>query len=68
LAYHDCTGPGISIAPGELHFPTAGAVWRVGRQMARGGQYTDYSKLTPLYARPPEVLRLADQSNIRSPG
>ena len=65
LAYHDCTGPGISIAPGELHLPTAGAVWRVGRQMARAGQYTDYNKLTPIYARPPEVLRIEDQSSAQ---
>ena len=65
LAYHDCAGPEISIAPGELHFPTAQAVWRVGRQMARDGQYVDYSKLTPIYAKPPEVLRLEDQSSAQ---
>ena len=57
LSYHDCTGPGISIAPPKLYFPTPRAVWRVGRQMARDGQFTDYNKLTPIYARPPEVLR-----------
>jgi tRNA threonylcarbamoyladenosine biosynthesis protein TsaB len=58
LAYHDCTGPEISIAPSELHFPTARAVWLAGRQMAREGRYVDYNELTPIYARPPEVLRL----------
>jgi len=68
LAYHDCTGSGISIAPEELHFPTAQAVWRVGRQMAGDGQYTDYNKLTPIYARPPEVLRLEEKSNTLPPG
>ncbi|MBC8373409.1 MAG: tRNA (adenosine(37)-N6)-threonylcarbamoyltransferase complex dimerization subunit type 1 TsaB [Planctomycetes bacterium] len=64
LAYHDLAGEGISIAPEELHFPTAQAVWHAGRQMARDGdeKYTDYSKLTPIYARQPEVLRLEDQS------
>ncbi|MDP6543077.1 MAG: tRNA (adenosine(37)-N6)-threonylcarbamoyltransferase complex dimerization subunit type 1 TsaB [Phycisphaerae bacterium] len=68
LAYHDLAGEGISIVPQELHFPTAGAVWRAGRQMARDGdgKYTDYSKLTPIYARDPEVLRLEDQSSPRS--
>jgi tRNA threonylcarbamoyladenosine biosynthesis protein TsaB len=66
LAYHHCAGSGISIAPGELHFPTARAVWCVGRQMARDGQYTDYNKLTPIYARAPEVLRLEEKSNTKS--
>jgi len=65
LAYHDLAGEGISIAPEELHFPTAQAVWRAGRQMARDGQYTDYSKLAPIYARQPEVLRLDDQSSAQ---
>jgi tRNA threonylcarbamoyladenosine biosynthesis protein TsaB len=60
LSYHDCTGSGISIAPPELYFPTARSIWRVGRQMARDGQYTEYNKLTPIYARLPEVLRLDD--------
>ena len=66
LAYHDLAGEEISIAPSGLHFPTAGAVWRMGRQMARDGQYTDYSRLTPIYARPPEVLRLDEKSNTKS--
>jgi len=67
LAYHDLAGSGISIAPSKLHLPTAGAVWRAGRQMARDGdgKYTDHSKLTPIYARPPEVLRLEDQSSAQ---
>ncbi|MDP6633864.1 MAG: tRNA (adenosine(37)-N6)-threonylcarbamoyltransferase complex dimerization subunit type 1 TsaB [Phycisphaerae bacterium] len=65
LAYHDCTGPEISTAPSELHFPTARGVWRAGRQMACEGQYTDYNKLAPIYARPPEVLRLEDQSGAK---
>ena len=57
LAYHDCTGPGITIAPQELHFPTARGIWSVGRRMALDGQFTDYNMLTPIYARRPEVLR-----------
>ncbi|MBT3201008.1 MAG: tRNA (adenosine(37)-N6)-threonylcarbamoyltransferase complex dimerization subunit type 1 TsaB [Phycisphaerales bacterium] len=60
LLYHDCTGENISIAPPKLYFPTAQAVWQVGRQMARDEQYTDYNELTPIYARPPEVLRLEE--------
>jgi len=57
LSYHNCTGSGISIAPPELHFPTAASVWRVGRRLAREGQFVEYNKLVPIYARPPEVLR-----------
>jgi len=60
LLYHDCTGAKISIAPPKLYFPTATMLWRVGRQMARDEQYTEYNKLAPTYARPPEVLRLAE--------
>ncbi|MCP4375309.1 MAG: tRNA (adenosine(37)-N6)-threonylcarbamoyltransferase complex dimerization subunit type 1 TsaB, partial [bacterium] len=61
LAYHHCEGPGISIAPEELHSPTARGVWRVGRELSRDGQDIDYNQLLPIYARDPEVLRLEDQ-------
>ena len=60
LAYHDLAGPEISTAPPEIHFPTAESVWRVGRQMARDDRYVDYHELAPVYARPPEVLRVED--------
>jgi tRNA threonylcarbamoyladenosine biosynthesis protein TsaB len=63
LSYYDCTGPEISIAPPKLYFPTARAVWRVGRQMARDGQFTDYNALAPFYARAPEVLRSESDGN-----
>jgi tRNA threonylcarbamoyladenosine biosynthesis protein TsaB len=65
LAYHHCEGPGISIAPEELHFPTARGVWCVGRDLSRAGQDIDYNQLTPIYARDPEVLRLEDQARAK---
>ena len=42
----------------ELHLPTAEGVWRVGRRMALAGQFTDYPRLLPVYARKPEAIRL----------
>jgi len=60
LSYYDCAGPDISIAPPKLYFPTPQAIWRVGRQMASEGQFTEYNKLTPIYAREPQVLRTED--------
>jgi tRNA threonylcarbamoyladenosine biosynthesis protein TsaB len=42
----------------ENHLPTAEGVWRVGRRMAREGQFTDFAHLLPIYARKPEAIRL----------
>jgi tRNA threonylcarbamoyladenosine biosynthesis protein TsaB len=53
-------GDRLMMAPAgsPLHMPTAGAVWQVGRQLARAGQFTDYNQLLPIYSRAPEALRL----------
>jgi tRNA threonylcarbamoyladenosine biosynthesis protein TsaB len=53
-------GDKIRMVPADspLHLPTAGAIWRVGRQMATAGQFTDYNQLLPIYSRAPEALRL----------
>ena len=50
----------VRLAPADwpLHLPTAGAVWRVGRQMANAGLFTDYNQLLPIYSRAPEARRL----------
>lgn len=60
LSYYDCAAADISIAPPKLYFPTPRSIWRVGRQMAGQGQFTQYNKLTPIYAREPQVLRTED--------
>ena len=61
LAHHDLAGEGIEIGPAELHLPTAEGVWRVGRRMARDGQFTDYLRILPTYVRKPEATRLWDR-------
>jgi len=60
LAYHDCESEGISIADEAVRLPTGRSVWQAGRQMARAGQYTAPGDLQPVYARPPEAVRLWD--------
>ncbi|MCK4600894.1 MAG: tRNA (adenosine(37)-N6)-threonylcarbamoyltransferase complex dimerization subunit type 1 TsaB [Phycisphaerae bacterium] len=58
LAYHEPVGEGLSIADESLHLPKAEGVWCVGRRLARRGQFVDYHRLLPIYAREPEALRL----------
>ena len=61
IAYHELSGKGVEIAPGDPasdHLPTAGGVWRVGRRLARRGEFTDRAHLLPHYARRPEAVRL----------
>ena len=58
LAYHNLAAPGVSIGPEELWLPSAEAVWRIGREMARQGQFVPLAELRPLYTRKPEAVRL----------
>ena len=55
--YCDFTGEGVSVVPpgSDLHLPTPESVWRVGRGMARAGQFTDFHRLLPVYSRPPHT-------------
>lgn len=63
LAYHDLRADGVTILrPDRLdrppHLPDAEGVWRVGRRLADAGEVTGAADLLPIYARPPEALRL----------
>ena len=58
LGYHGLAGEGITLAPEPLWLPTAEGVWHVGRRMARDGDFTEYTRLLPLYLRQPEAVRL----------
>jgi len=64
LSYQPMAAPGVTVidpdAP-DLHLPTTRAVWDVGREMARDGQFTEYHHLLPIYARKPEAVRLWEQ-------
>jgi tRNA threonylcarbamoyladenosine biosynthesis protein TsaB len=46
---------GLRFLEAELAAPRAELVWRIGRAMARHGQFTDAMKLAPLYVRLPEA-------------
>lgn len=53
--------PGVRRLPRELAAPRGEAVWRLGRDRARRGDFTDPLALLPLYARPPEAEELWKQ-------
>ena len=61
LGYHHLPGDGIELADAETHLPTPEGVWRVGRRLARAGQFIDYHQLLPIYTRRPEALRLQER-------
>ncbi len=55
----DFDWPGhVELLDRTLAVPTSGVVWRIGRDMAHRGEFTDPLKLLPLYARPPEAVEL----------
>jgi len=58
LEHHDLSGRRVRIADPKRYLPTAQSVWRVGRRMAAGGEFTEYRRLLPIYARRPEAVRL----------
>lgn len=58
LAHHELRDRGVTIAEPRLYLPTPEGVWRVGRRMARDGQFTPAGELLPVYARRPEAVRL----------
>jgi tRNA threonylcarbamoyladenosine biosynthesis protein TsaB len=47
-----------SVLPAEHARARSEAVWRIGREKASGGEFTDPAKLLPLYVRPPEAEEL----------
>ena len=70
LAYHPQPDD-LVLAPQALdappHLPSAGNVWRVGRQMAAAGLFTEYRRLEPIYCRKPEALRVWERTHGRQP-
>lgn len=66
LAFHPLAGEGVAaIFPADdpRHLPTPENLWRIGRRMAKEGQFTDYHLLLPHYARAPEAVRLWEERN-----
>jgi len=57
LGYYDLSGEGVALADAERHLPTPEGVWRVGRRMARDGEWVARARLRPIYARRPKALR-----------
>jgi tRNA threonylcarbamoyladenosine biosynthesis protein TsaB len=66
LTYHPMPD-GLVLAPQSLdappHLPSAGNVWRVGREMAAAGLFTEYHQLEPIYCRKPEALRVWERTH-----
>lgn len=61
LGYHKVQGiEGVSAAGASLNYPRPAGVWRAGRQLANQGQFVDYRRLLPVYARKSEAERLWD--------
>lgn len=64
LSHCEFHAPDVTLADTSAHLPTAAGVWRVGRQLAGQGRFTDAARLLPIYARRPEAVRLrADQQD-----
>ena len=64
LQYEDLRGHGVRIGDPRdeaLHLARADNVWRVGRRMARAGEFTPYPQVLPIYPRKPEAVRLWEQ-------
>ncbi len=66
LAYHS-VADGLVLEPDALaglpHLPSAGSVWKVGRQMAAEGLFTEYRQLEPIYCRKPAAVRVWEKKN-----
>ena len=58
LEFVKLEAPGVTRGDPSLDLPAPEGVWRVGRRLARDGQFTDPPRLLPLYTRKPEAVRL----------
>jgi tRNA threonylcarbamoyladenosine biosynthesis protein TsaB len=58
LPQDGATLEGVTVLPASFAMAHAEAVWRIGREMAGAGQFTDPWQLVPLYVRPPEAVEL----------
>jgi len=60
IKYHQeaLKGEGVSIADESLGLPRAEMVHRIGREMAKKGEYAGAAELTPIYLRLPEAEEL----------
>ena len=48
----------VQLVDESLRMPRVESVWRVGRRMARRGEFTPFNRVQCAYARRPEALRL----------
>jgi tRNA threonylcarbamoyladenosine biosynthesis protein TsaB len=66
LAYHEMTAPDVSVAPAELHLPTAEGVYAVGCRLAEAGEFSEYHHLLPVYTRSPHITGPAGEKGLRN--
>ncbi len=62
LGYHELSGDGVQLAQADLWLPDVKILWRIGRQLANAGEFTEYHKLLPIYARPPVAEQLQEEA------
>lgn len=62
LGYHELSGDGVELTDSAMRLPDAEILWHVGRRLANAGDFTEYHSLLPIYARPPEAVRLWQRS------
>ena len=58
LWYQTISDTGFIIGEEALWLPSAKGVWRVGRRLAKEGNFADPRRLRPMYLRQPEAVRL----------
>ncbi|NLW87326.1 MAG: tRNA (adenosine(37)-N6)-threonylcarbamoyltransferase complex dimerization subunit type 1 TsaB [Planctomycetes bacterium] len=63
LDHVDLSGEGVTIGPSEAYLPDPAAVWKLGRQAAIAGNFTEAAALLPIYPRKPEAQRLWEKNH-----
>lgn len=56
---------GVALLPPDLAVPRSDALWRLGREAAKRGDFINAMTLAPLYARDPEAVALWESRNAK---
>ncbi len=56
-ADHDLVADGVTVAPDDAHLPTVAGLWRAGVELHAAGEFTDYNRCLPIYARRPGITK-----------
>jgi len=66
LRYHPegLSSPGVELAEESLWWPNAEVVFKLGRELAKAGQFADPAGMTPIYLRVPEAEELWSKRQV----